>query len=109
MSRATKKKPFITKTHREYDAYDDTELWETGQLGASEKYVRVVPEKEARRIEKALGIETVMLRMPKVLGDELRKLAKKEKIGYVPFIREVLDKYVCAVLSSKQRRQKKCG
>ncbi len=109
MRQTTKKKQSIVNLPPAYESYDDTELWETRQLGASEEYARAVPEKRTRQIDKAMGIESVLVRMPKGLGDELRKLAKKEKMGYMPFIREVLDKYVCQVLSTKQRKQRKVG
>jgi predicted DNA binding CopG/RHH family protein len=107
MSRMKKKKQSITHLPKNYDAYDDAELWETGQLGASEEYVGRVSIKETREIHKAIGIESVMVRMPKGLADELKKLAKKEKMGYMPFIREVLDRYVCQQLLSKQGRRRK--
>lgn len=109
MHQAIKKKRSTVNLPADYDVYDDAWMWETGLLGASEEYARAVPKHKCRQIDKALGIETVMVRMPKGLGDELRKLAKKEKMGYMPFIREVLDKYVCHVLSTKQRKQRKVG
>jgi hypothetical protein len=102
----SKEKQSIINLPPEYDVYDDAELWETGQLGASKEYVRVVPEKKRKQIDKAMGIESVIVRMPKGLSDELRKLAKKEKMGYMPFIRQILDRYVCQTISyrAKQRR-----
>lgn len=107
MTQVKKKKLSIKELPPDYDVYDDAELWETGQLGASEEYARPVSIKESRRIDKAIGIESVMVRMPKGLADELKKLAKKEKMGYMPFIREVLDKYVCQQLMAKRGRQRK--
>jgi hypothetical protein len=109
MGQVAKKKQSITKPPQNYKEFDDTWMWETGLLGASEEFARPVSLKKTKEIHKAMGIESVIVRMPKGLGDELRKLAKKEKMGYTPFIRDVLDKYVCQALSTKQRKQRKAG
>ena len=73
---------------------DDTELWETRQLGASEEHVRVVSPEKTKAIHESLGLQPITIRLQTELVDELKVLAKKEGLGYQPFIRHVLTKYI---------------
>ncbi len=75
-------------------SFDDAELWETGQLGASEEYVRVVSPEKTKAIHEALGLQPITISLQKELVDELKVLATKEGLGYQPFIRHVLTKYI---------------
>jgi uncharacterized protein (DUF4415 family) len=85
---------------------DDTELWESRQLGASEEFVRVVSPEKTKAIHESLGLQPVTIRLQKELVDELKALAKKEGLGYQPFIRHVLTKYIQGTSSvSPQMRE----
>ncbi len=75
-------------------SFDDTELRETGQLGASEEYVRVVSPEKTKAIHKNLGLQPISIRLQKELVDQLKTLAKEEGLGYQPFIRQILTRYL---------------
>lgn len=73
---------------------DDAELWESGQLGASEGHVRPVSRERTKEIQEALGLQPVTVRLQKELVEQLKILAKKEGLGYQPLIRHILTRYV---------------
>lgn len=55
---------------RIYDKYanlsdDNAELWESGQLGASEEHVRRVSAEKAKEIHDALGLQPVTVGLQK--------------------------------------------
>jgi predicted DNA binding CopG/RHH family protein len=87
-----KRKESMTNMPNSFD--DDTDLWETRQLGASEEYVRVVSPAKTKAVHESLGLQPITIRLQKELVDELKTLAKKEGLGYQPFIRHVLTKYI---------------
>lgn len=103
MNQAQKKKPFITKLP---SSSDDADLWENGQLGASEKYACRVSVKETQEIHKALGIESIVVRLQKDLANKLKVLAKQAGTGYQPFIRHILSQYVMEANSSRKKNTK---
>lgn len=71
----------------------DAELWETRQLGASAKHVKVVSDEEEKAIDAGLGLQLISIRLTKILIEQLKGLAKLEGLGYQPFVRQVLTKY----------------
>jgi predicted DNA binding CopG/RHH family protein len=73
---------------------DDSELWETGQLGATEEFVRRVSPKKTKAIHEALGLQPVTIRLQTDLVEQLKVLAKKEGLGYQPLIRHILTRYI---------------
>jgi len=73
---------------------DDAELWESGQLGASEEYVRRVSAEKTKAIHEALGLQPVTVRLQKELVEQLKILAKQEGLGYQPLIRQILTRHV---------------
>ncbi len=93
----------MTNTPHSFD--NDTELWETRQLGASEEHVRVVSPEKTKAIHESLGLQPITIRLQTELVDELKALAKKEGLGYQPFIRHVLTKYIQGIhpVSSSMR------
>lgn len=70
--------------------YDDTELWESRQLGATEEFVRKVSPERERAVDEALGLQPITIRLQKELVEELKVLAKSNGIGYQPYVRQVL-------------------
>lgn len=73
---------------------DDTELWETGKLGNSAKHAVRVSDEEDKAIDDSLGLQAVTMRLQKELVEQLKILAKKEGLGYQPYIRQLLTKHV---------------
>lgn len=84
---------------------DDAELWESGQLGASEEHVRPVSPEKTREIQEALGLQPVTVRLQKELVDQLKVLAKQEGLGYQPLIRHILTRYVREAMGEKPKRE----
>ncbi len=80
---------------------DDSELWENGTLGQSEAHARPVGAVIDAAIDDALGLQPITIRLQKTLVEELKTMAKESGLGYQPFVRQLLTKYV-----SEQRRSK---
>ena len=73
---------------------DDTELWETRKLGASAKHAERISHEEDKAIDDSLGLQAVTMRLQKELVEQLKLLAKKEELGYQPYIRQLLTRHV---------------
>ncbi len=73
--------------------YPDDE-WEKGALGQSEAHVRKVAVEQEEVVEEGLGLQMISLRLQKDLIEELKVLAKKEGLGYQPYIRQLLSQHV---------------
>lgn len=84
---------------------DDAELWESGQLGASEEHVKPVARKKTEEIQDALGLQPVTVRLQKELVEQLKVLAKKEGLGYQPLIRHILTRYVRDAVGEENKRE----
>lgn len=84
---------------------DDAELWESGQLGASEEHVRPVSPEKTKEIQDALGLQPVTLRLQKELVEQLKVLAQKEGLGYQPFIRHILTRYIHDLTAKESKRE----
>ena len=84
---------------------DDAELWESGQLGASEEHVRPVSPEKTKEIQDALGLQPVTVRLQKELIEQLKVLAKKEGLGYQPFIRHILTRNIRDIASTESKRE----
>ena len=73
---------------------DDTQLWESRELGASEEFVRKVSAKRERAVDDTLGLQPITIRLQKDLVEELKKMARAHGIGYQPYVRQVLTRHV---------------
>jgi hypothetical protein len=88
---------------KEFDK--DTELWETGKLGNSAKHAVRISEEEDKAIDDTLGLQAVTMRLQKELVEQLKLLAKKEGLGYQPYIRQLLTKHVSKINSLPKIRK----
>ncbi len=84
---------------------NDDELWESGQLGASEEHVRRVSREKSKEIHETLGLQPVTVRLQKELIEDLKALAKKEGLGYQPLIRHILTRYIRDTMCEETRRE----
>jgi predicted DNA binding CopG/RHH family protein len=82
---------------------DDTELWETRKLGASAEHAVSISEEEDKAIDDSLGLQAITMRLQKELVEQLKLLAKKEGLGYQPYIRQLLTRHVRDIDVSKIR------
>ncbi len=79
---------------KQKDDNDDTELWESRKLGASAKHAVRISLEEDKAIDDSLGLQAITMRLQKELVEQLKILAKKEGLGYQPYIRQLLTKHV---------------
>ncbi|CEK11854.1 MULTISPECIES: CopG family antitoxin [Legionella] len=69
--------------------------WENGDYGASEEFVQKAANEIERNLDDKLGLQIISIRLQKDLIEKLKILAKESGLGYQPFIRLLLTKYVC--------------
>ena len=77
--------------------------WDNRELGLDEKYVKKVSLEKAKEIDAALGLQSISIRLQTELIEQLKILAIDEGLGYQPFIRHILTRYV------KDKSLKKVG
>lgn len=70
------------------------EAWESGELGMNPTTQAPVNSQQEKEMDDALGLIPVSIRLQKTLVEELKVMARKSGIGYQPFIRQILSKYV---------------
>ncbi len=73
-----------------------SDAWESGKLGQSEEHVQRTDEKTQAALDEATGLQLISLRLPKVMINDLKIIAKLNGIGYQPLIRQLLTKFVVA-------------
>jgi hypothetical protein len=78
--------------------------WETGKLGNDERYVRRVSAAEEARIEAALGLRTISIRLPERLIEQLKLIAIHRGIGYQPLMRDVLSRFASGRPRTRPRK-----
>lgn len=94
------------KHEPDYDKHlDDTELWETKKLGADPQYAQRISPEEDKAIDDSLGLQAVTMRLQKELVEQLKRLAKREGLGYQPYIRRLLTQHVRESLDSERKRE----
>lgn len=91
--------------HEDEDYMDDVELWETKKLGADPKYARRVSKEEDKALDDSLGLTAVTMRLQKELVEQLKLLAKKEGLGYQPYIRQLLTRHAREALTEQPKRE----
>ena len=79
--------------------------WETGELGNDERYVRRASATEEARIEAALGLRMISIRLPERLIEQLKLIAVHRGIGYQPMMRDVLSRFARGELIHVLRQQ----
>lgn len=82
---------------------DDEEPW-IKQLGADPKYVRCASNKEEKELDDSLGLEALTVRLDKKLLRRLRAAAKREGLGHVAYIRQILTDHMSAAPAVPKRR-----
>jgi predicted DNA binding CopG/RHH family protein len=68
--------------------------WDERELGASKEYVRKASPEREKKLDEDLGLQTISIRLQKSLIENLKDLAKEDGIGYQPFMRQILMRYV---------------
>jgi len=87
------------------------EAWESGELGADEKHVRVADGELAKQIEDALGMQMISIRLDKSLIESFRMLGAFHGVGYQPLMRDAMKRFaeyeMKAIVSGLVESQKK--
>lgn len=68
------------------------ENWENRVLGADEASAALFAGDNAR-MDDALGMQMISIRLPKSLLDEMKLIAKVHGLGYQPLIRQSLQRF----------------
>ena len=69
------------------------EAWDNGQLGRDDKYVKRAEDNIESKIDEALELQLISIRLQKSLIEDLKLLAGLNGIGYQPFMRQILTLY----------------
>lgn len=72
---------------------DNTEQWESRELGTSEEHVRKSTV-DAAAVDEALGLKPISIRMQKGMIDDLKAIAALHGVGYQPLIRQILARFI---------------
>ena len=78
------------KLNEQSDAWDREEMEGKGNPGP----VKFAPPELEAEIDDALGLQPITLRLQRDLVTKLKQIAKENGLGYQPFVRQVLTKFV---------------
>jgi predicted DNA binding CopG/RHH family protein len=67
--------------------------WEGLDDDLDDSNVTAVPLEEAQKIDDALGLQMISIRLQRSLLDNLKIIAKHHGIGYQPLIRDLLNRF----------------
>jgi uncharacterized protein (DUF4415 family) len=73
---------------------NSAEAWESGELGNDLKHAMVVDKKMSDRIDEALGLQIVSIRLDNELIESYKLLGTKYNMGYQPLMREALKHFI---------------
>lgn len=76
------------------------EAWESRELGASEAHATRAPQELESRIEEALGMQMISIRLEKSLIESFKMLAEYHGVGYQPLMRDALRRFAEGELKS---------
>ena len=89
------------KLSRNHSEASNTEIaWESRALGAEHDYVQVASTELESRVEAALGLQMISIRLPKDLIETLKLIAKYRGTGYQPLMRDVLNRFAASELKT---------
>lgn len=69
------------------------EAWESGELGQDEKFVRRASTNVKAKIDEALGLQAISIRLPKAVIETYKMLATVHGVGYQPLMRDALCRF----------------
>lgn len=70
------------------------DLWDKRFLGCNISFVGLAPESDDSKVDSALDICSVSIRVQNSLIEELKVIAQSKKINYYFLIRQVLQQFV---------------
>lgn len=72
------------------------EAWDSGQLGREEEHAKRLEENIEAKIDEALELQLISLRLQKSLIEDFKQIATLNGIGYQPLMRQVLKRFADA-------------
>lgn len=69
------------------------EAWDSGKLGRDDEHVGVVKENIESKIDEALELQLISIRLQKSLIEDFKMIAKLNGIGYQPLMRQILTRF----------------
>lgn len=72
------------------------EAWDTGELGREEQYVVRAPKVDEAKIDDALDLQLISIRLQKSLIEDFKHIASLNGIGYQPLMRQILKRFADA-------------
>lgn len=84
-------------------ASDDA--WDSGELGRNAQHVKVAAAVDETKLDDALGLHLISVRLQKSLIDGLKLVAQANGIGYQPLMRQVLKRFVDSELRRMVRER----
>jgi hypothetical protein len=69
------------------------EAWESGALGKSAEFVRKASAETVNKIDEALGLQAISIRLPKAVIETYKMLAGMYGVGYQPLMRDALCRF----------------
>ena len=70
----------------------DVEIWESGDLGRSEEFVKKSTY-NGNKIDEQLELQMISIRLQKNLIEDLKDIAMLNGIGYQPLIKQILKRF----------------
>ena len=71
----------------------DIEIWESGDLGRSEEFVKKSTY-NGSKIDEQLELQMISIRLQKNLIEDLKDIALLNGIGYQPLMKQILKRFV---------------
>jgi predicted DNA binding CopG/RHH family protein len=68
--------------------------WDYGTLGQSADFAEVSNAIDEESLNESLCLQSINIRMPKDLLDDLKRIATLNGIGYQPLMKQVLQRFV---------------
>ena len=87
------------------------EAWESGELGGDPKFARIFEGDVQSRIDDAMAMQPISIRLPKSLIETFKLLGQVHGMGYQPLMRRALARFaeaemklVLRAVTTEQRR-----
>lgn len=81
------------------------DAWDSGELGRNAQHVKVAATVDETKLDDALGLHLISVRLQKSLIDGLKLVAQANGIGYQPLMRQVLKRFVDSELRRMVRER----
>lgn len=84
-------------------ATDDA--WEEGALGADAAYTAEAPAEIEARIDQAMDLQMISIRLPKALIEDYKYIATKESLKYQTLMKQALQRFIVSELKRVARSE----